>query len=485
MKARKTLSGILILAAALLAIKSATGEKEEYRTSLTKDGQGIVRHPAPFRFDRGALSALPSYDPKNRDSWQVDLRSYDLSGLELKGRLSDLLYASFDDKTKWPSLLPEGFNAKEFTEAGKNPGLGIRNIHKRGITGKGIGVAVIDMGFLVDHVEYKDRLRLFEEIHSADETAQMHGVATASIAVGKTVGVAPGSDLYYIACFMAKEEASESGFARDFTWAARCIDRILEINRSLPQNRKIRVISTSIGWSPQETGYQEVNDAVERARKENIFVVSTAMTQSFGFLIFGLGREPAKNPDDLASYGEAWWGGLYPHEQPGGREALILPMDSRTTASPTGPKDYVFYRLGGLSWSVPWAAGLYALACQVKPDITPEVFWAKALETGDTLMMPPRAPNMSEEEIENRVKKAIEGSMNRIKKGARGKDLEEVLGKVYSQNTGKKTDRMSEAEFRSWLAEFVRERVLLDTKPRELKKIVNPKRLIEALEKRN
>lgn len=485
MKARKTLAGILILAAALLGMKSAAGEKEKYRTSLTEDGRGIVRRPAPFRFERGVLSALPSYDPKKRDSWQVDLRSYDLSGLELKGRLSDLIYGSFDDKTKWPPLLPEGFDPEKFMEAGKNPGLGIRDLHRRGITGKGIGVAVIDMGFLADHVEYKDRVRLFEEIHSADETAQMHGVATASIAVGKNVGVAPGSDLYYIACFMAKDEASESGFVRDFTWAAKCIDRILEINRSLPQNHKIRVISISVGWSPQEIGYQEANDAVERARKENVFVISTSMTQSFGFLIFGLGREPMKNPDDLASYGEAWWGGFYPHEQPGGREALILPMDSRTTASPTGPKDYAFYRLGGLSWSVPWAAGLYALACQVKPDITPEVFWAKALETGDALMMPPRAPNMSEEEIENRVKKGIEVSMNRIKNEARGKDLEEILGKLYSQYTGKKTERMSEADFHAWSAEFIREGVLHDTKPRELKKVVNPRRLIESLEKKD
>lgn len=30
-------------------------------------------------------------------------------------------------------------------------------------------------------------------------------------------------------------------------------------------------------------------------------------------------------------------------------------------------------------------AGLYALACQVKPDVTPEVFWRAAQDTGDTI----------------------------------------------------------------------------------------------------
>lgn len=60
-------------------------------------------------------------------------------------------------------------------------------------------------------------------------------------------------------------------------------------------------------------------------------------------------------------------------------------MDSRCTASPTGADDYVFYREGGMSWSVPYVAGLYALACQVNPDITPEIFWTEALDTGDTI----------------------------------------------------------------------------------------------------
>ncbi len=50
---------------------------------------------------------------------------------------------------------------------------------------------------------------------------------------------------------------------------------------------------------------------------------------------------------------------------------------------PTGEEDYVFYRSGGLSWAIPYVAGLYALACQVDPEITPWTFWRTALATGD------------------------------------------------------------------------------------------------------
>jgi len=57
-------------------------------------------------------------------------------------------------------------------------------------------------------------------------------------------------------------------------------------------------------------------------------------------------------------------------------------MDSRCLASPTGDSDYALYRHGGMSWAVPWVAGLYALACQVNPQVTPEIFWETARKTG-------------------------------------------------------------------------------------------------------
>lgn len=92
------------------------------------------------------------------------------------------------------------FDPSRQLELRKDPGLGVRRLHERGIDGHGISIGIIDQPLLVDHVEYRDRLRSYEEIHSpAGAPAQMHGPAVASIAVGRTVGVAPGADVYYIA----------------------------------------------------------------------------------------------------------------------------------------------------------------------------------------------------------------------------------------------------------------------------------------------
>jgi hypothetical protein len=62
-------------------------------------------------------------------------------------------------------------------------------------------------------------------------------------------------------------------------------------------------------------------------------------------------------------------------------------MDSRTAASPAGPTDYAFSRIGGGSWTPPYVAGLYALAAQVDPTITPERFWAAARRTGQSIQV--------------------------------------------------------------------------------------------------
>lgn len=56
-------------------------------------------------------------------------------------------------------------------------------------------------------------------------------------------------------------------------------------------------------------------------------------------------------------------------------------MDKRCIASPTGKDDYVYYYSGGSSWRVPYVAGLYALACQVKPDVTLKEFTEVAYST--------------------------------------------------------------------------------------------------------
>lgn len=354
-------------------------------------GQKLISRSLPvLDFQRGKLEKLAVYDPEDERYWQLDVRSYDLSALSLKDRSDDLMMSCFDSKTKWSKDLPPSFNAKYIMELGKNPGLGIRTLHRMGITGKGVYVGLIDQGLLTQHVEYKDRLRFYEEIHCLDDEATMHGPATASILAGKTAGVAPEATLYYIATTM-HDPAENKKFELDLKYLAQSINRLLDINNSLPKERRIRAIAVAIRLSNDVKNADLANDAVERAKKAGVFVITSSLFETHGFKFSGLNRIPIADPEKPSSYTLGsfllWKNRLTEILKEDNHERLLIPMDSRCTASPTGKSDYAFYRKAGHSWVIPYIAGLYVLACQVKPDVEPETFWRAAISSGNTLEM--------------------------------------------------------------------------------------------------
>lgn len=354
--------------------------------ALPTEFPAIERHPDPADYTILALRRVANYDPASSE--RMDWRSADISALDLSDKLDALLHADFDDRTIWPDQLPPEFDWQQIMTLGKNPGLGIRTLHAQGITGQGVGIAILDQPLLVDHEEYAGQLRFYEEtpeisVKQGWSGASMHGPAVASIAVGQTVGVAPGADLYFIGSALGGERTI------DFTFLAASIRRILKINDELPADRKIRVISMSIGWQEGSLGHEEFLAAIEEAKAAGMLVVSSDMAAVHGFYFNGLGRDPLGDPDLPASYGPGlWWAADYFATKGEGAwyaDRLMFPMDSRTLASPTGTDEYVFYAEGGWSWSIPYIAGLYALAVQVDPALTPDQFWALAMETGDTI----------------------------------------------------------------------------------------------------
>ena len=353
----------------------------------------IDRHPLAnnFSFINPHPTPPSKYDSNSENPFQNDYRSSNLSALDLSQSLDGLLFSDFDSKTTWPVVekLPMGFNPQLIMELGKDPGLGVRQLHAQGITGSGIGIAIIDLPMLVDHQDYVSQLKLYEEINIKPSTkSEMHGPAVASIAVGKTVGVAPGADLYFIADYWGTF-TGDGGFDIDLSYLAKAVRRIIEINQSLPLKHKIRVISISTGWLPEMKGYADMEAAVAEAKIAGIFVVSMNIDWTYGWKMMGMGRGALADPNDFNSYTPSpWWSqAFYDDTNRFSPDFLLIPMDARTTASPTGTSDYVFYGVGGMSWTAPYVAGIYALACQIYPEITPEIFWSTALQTGRTIQI--------------------------------------------------------------------------------------------------
>ncbi|RPJ56253.1 MAG: hypothetical protein EHM24_30605 [Acidobacteria bacterium] len=218
---------------------------------------------------------------------------------------------------------------------GLGPGDDVALVHARGITGRQVGLAIIDRPLLTRHQEYADRLRWYDEIDTeADEPAGWHSTAVASIAVGRRVGVAPMADLYFVGVGMtwAREPIG--------TWRAvvrhalhsgqtlpLAIRRILDLNRCLPAGRRIRALSISVGGG---RGFQQ---AVDEARREGLFVSAADL------------RLPRLGPI--------------------------------TFASPAAPDAYTTGEAPAGSWAIAHMAGRYALACEEDPAMTPERFMSK------------------------------------------------------------------------------------------------------------
>ena len=346
----------------------------------------ITRQPAAWVYSWNRVkTSLPTYDPNSDNTWQMDLRNSDLSSFDLRNSSKDLFYADFDSQTTWPSAerMPADFDPQQIMEIGKNPGLGLRQLHAQGITGQGVNIAIIDMPLLTEHQEYAGQLKWYEELNvGIEDPAQMHGPAVASIAIGKTVGVAPQAGLYYIG---TGDNLTTGLFHAHYL--ALGIRRILEINRQLPEDQKIRVISISAGWTPSDSGYSEIQTAAEEAKATGMLVICSSVEEVHGFKFHGLGRSPLADADAFESYEPGlFWDQQFFADGPFS-DRLLVPMDSRTTASPSGVSDYVFYRQGGWSWSIPYIAGMYALAAQVDPGITPDEFWSLAMETGRTIQV--------------------------------------------------------------------------------------------------
>ncbi len=277
---------------------------------------------------------------------QIDLRNHS----ELVRKMP------FDSETEWPDQLPDGFNPDRIIELGKNPGLGIRALHKEGIKGQGVGIAIIDQPLLLGHAEYRDKIVYYDAVQVPGHPAQMHGSPVASIAVGKTIGVAPESKLYYFATPTWK---------RDNRYYAEALDRILELNTRLPKNDQIRVVSVSNGAFKSIANYPLWEAAFRKATAQGIYV-STCVRDSLDYLLLDLDFD--KNPDDPASYAPTEW---LKRARPN-PERVWIPGANRTIASFRGIGVYQSERGGGLSWGAPYLAGLAALAFQVRPDLSPD-----------------------------------------------------------------------------------------------------------------
>jgi hypothetical protein len=300
-----------------------------------------------------------------------DYRSKDMTQLSPEF----LALQAFDQRTQWPAEAKrsKGFQPEKWMEIGKEPGLGIRKLHRQGIRGEGVSVAVFDKYINPDHEEFSQRI-IFHKIESplAEDfqyRLHFHGIACASILCGKSLGIAPEATLHY---FAVPDDGNNS-----YNYCL-ALEKLLEINTKLPEGKKIRAVSISDAISRKDPEiYKKWQHLVQRAHKERTDVIYSDSQTTHAVFTWG-GCPPFLDRNDPENYDYSSW----PINNDDKRtEKIILPADFRTTAQNRENAAFVYWGDGGFSWAIPYFVGLATLAWSIDEDIAIEDIYRLIKET--------------------------------------------------------------------------------------------------------
>jgi serine protease AprX len=288
-----------------------------------------------------------------------DVRFKDMSKLKLAARPALPATLTFNQKTVWPSGMPPGAEPARLLADAMNPGLGIRRLYQQGLTGKGVNVAIIDQPLYQDHPEFAGKIAAYHDVGCESESS-MHGPAVASLLVGAKCGAAPDARLYYVAA---------PSWTGDSAYYAKALDWIIDRSEKLPPGEKIRVVSVSAApsgpGSPFKKNTEMWDAACARAETAGILVLDC--TGHHGFL--GPCYYDLADPEALTKCNPGYPGmpGM-----PNTRDCLLVPCSPRTVAEEYVKGDcfYQYCGRGGLSWGIPYAAGVLALGWQARPELT-------------------------------------------------------------------------------------------------------------------
>ncbi len=186
------------------------------------------------------------------------------------------------------------------------------------------------------------------------------GPAVTSLLVGNQIGTAPDASVYYV---------DVPSWLGDAQYYADALDWIINENKKLPEEDKIRVVSVSAApsgiWSEFTKNNEAWDAAFTRAMEAGILVLDCTFEHGITLACTYV----LNDPDNAAGCIPNW---NPPPKSP--KERINIPT-SRTTATEEENNgriifSYQFTGYGGISWTTPYLAGVLAMGWQLNPDLT-------------------------------------------------------------------------------------------------------------------
>ena len=273
---------------------------------------------------------------------------------------------------------------------------------RRGITGKGVGVAVLDTGIAGDAADFKaadgsSRVVANVVTNVGAGTAgdrYGHGTHVAGIVAGNSFNRAPGDPLYGHYVGVAPDANLIAIKASDDYGNATVLDVIKGIAFAVDHRAdyNIRVLNLSLSTEvPQSYKTDPLDAAVEYAWQHGIVVVAASGNR--GNAADAVQYAPANDPfvisvggaDETANYGKGakadWSSGGMTQDgvskpdvvAPGAHIISVLAPGSAFAAlCPACVVAGQYFKAGGTSMAAPVVSGAVALMLQARPNLTPD-----------------------------------------------------------------------------------------------------------------
>ena len=331
---KRSAAGLLILAL-FLCLLPACGQKGTPAGSLRPPA---IRSLTVLR-EAAELAAVEDAVPWERYWFDPDTVYADLS--HYPGLAYSLVVGT---GTAFPGGLPEGYDPQGLIDWGMDPGLNVDILHAYGYTGKGAVIAYIDQPAL-PHPEY-DRENIHRD-YSGDYPLSMHGPAVLSLLAGKNIGTAPDAEVYFFG-----HDSDQDAQLHE----AEALYRVIALNDTLPEGQKITMVGFSDNINSVEAHEEEFRAAAKACEEAGIMVWFCGENGAVTFLPWADKNDPENLMIDQ-------WGG--------GRPTLVyVPSSGRTVACAFENTEYFYCPTGGLSWTMPYTMGLYAIAVSIDPTLT-------------------------------------------------------------------------------------------------------------------
>ncbi len=293
--------------------------------------------------------SFADFDLKKFYVFPIDISDEDLSGYD---NLAEVM--EFSNQVIFPPAdrLPDGFDPIELIDWASSKSLGIEKLHDAGYTGKGVKIAYIDQPISVEHIEMGGN---FENAHihnmllgwdDSEKDKHYHGNLVSSIIIGKDIGIAPEVELYFI---------GHPAWLGDQRTHAAAIHKIIDINRDLPVDEKIRIIGFSDSVDLREQYHQAFAEAIKAAEESGVMVFTCADNIHQGQFY------PMSNRADFKN--------VFPVGRLARPLALLIPT-TNTCPGVEGKNVRIYCPSGGYSSATPFMVGLAAIGLQINSKLS-------------------------------------------------------------------------------------------------------------------